>query len=55
MSFIAYYFHWNMEEIMRLEHLSRKRWCREISSINEKVGSSEEKKEKNIFELKPSR
>ena len=55
MSFIAYYFHWNMEEIMSLEHLSRKRWCREISAINEKVSSSEEKKEKSIFEMKPSR
>ena len=55
MSFIAYYFHWSMEEIMSLDHLSRKRWCREISVINEKVSSSEEKKEKSIFEMKPDR
>lgn len=55
MSFIAYYFHWNMEEIMSLDHLSRRRWCKEISAINERVSSSEEKKEKSIFELKPGR
>ena len=55
MSFIAYYFHWNMEEIMGLDHLSRKRWCKEISAINERVNSSEEKKEKSIFEMKPGR
>ena len=40
---------------MSLDHLSRKRWCREISVINEKVSSSEDKKEKSIFEMKPDR
>jgi len=35
-----------MEEIMGLDHLSRRRWCKEISAINERVSSSEEKKEK---------
>ncbi len=34
MAFIAYHFHWSYEELMRLEHRERRRWCREISSIN---------------------
>lgn len=40
---------------MSLDHKSRRDWCREISFINEKAGSSEEKKEKSIFDLKPDR
>jgi hypothetical protein len=37
MAFIAYHFHWAREEIMRLEHAERRRWCREISTINERL------------------
>lgn len=55
MAFIAYYFHWDMKEIMELDHMSRLKWCKEISYINEKAGSSDEKKEKSIFELTPDR
>lgn len=34
MAFIAFHFHWSHSEIMQLEHNERRRWCREISSIN---------------------
>ena len=34
MAFIAFHFHWSHAEIMQLEHRERRRWCREISSIN---------------------
>src|SRR5260221_601960 len=34
MAFIAHHFHWSHEEIMRLDHRERRRWCREISAIN---------------------
>ncbi len=34
MAFIAYHFHWSHDELMQLDHLERRRWCREISSIN---------------------
>lgn len=34
MAFIAYHFHWPYGEIMQLEHHERRRWCREISTIN---------------------
>ena len=34
MAFIAYHFHWSHDDLMQLEHRERRRWCREISSIN---------------------
>lgn len=34
MAFIALHFHWGRDELMRLEHAERRRWCKEISSIN---------------------
>lgn len=34
MAFIAFHFHWSYTEIMQLEHSERRRWCREISTIN---------------------
>ena len=37
MAFIAYHFHWGPEELMWLEHAERRRWCREISRINEQL------------------
>lgn len=37
MAFIAYHFHWGPDELMQLEHGDRRRWCREISRINEQL------------------
>lgn len=34
MAFIAYHFHWSYGEVMQLEHRERRRWCKEISTIN---------------------
>jgi hypothetical protein len=36
-AFIAYHFHWPYDEIMSLEHVERRRWVDEISSINERL------------------
>ncbi len=55
MAFISYYFHWSNDEVMAIDHRNRRRWCSEISAINEKLNPSKEKKEKSIFDLKPSR
>jgi hypothetical protein len=33
-AFIAYYFHWQPDQIIGLPHAQRKRWCEEISRIN---------------------
>jgi hypothetical protein len=37
MGFIAFHFHWGRDELMRLEHAERRRWCREISAINRQM------------------
>jgi hypothetical protein len=37
MAFIAYHFHWPYAELMVLEHGERRRWCREISTINKQL------------------
>lgn len=34
MAFIAHHFHWSSETVMTMEHAERRRWCREISTIN---------------------
>lgn len=34
MAFIAAHFHWSRESLLLMEHGERRRWCREISSIN---------------------
>ena len=57
MAFISYYFHWSEQEVMRLSHEQRRRWCSEISSINRELSSSkkEKRKEKSIFDMRPDR
>jgi len=35
MAFIAYHFHWGVDDLLTLEHAERRRWCREISKINQ--------------------
>lgn len=51
-AFISYYFHWDGEEVMRLDHRIRRRWCREISEIHKSLNPSENGKEKSILEMK---
>lgn len=56
MSFISYYFHWSNEEVMDLDHTSRRRWCSEISEINKNLNPSDDKrKEKSILDMKPTK
>lgn len=52
MSFISYYFHWSNEEVLSMDHASRRRWCNEISEINKSLTPSDKKsKEKSITEF----
>jgi hypothetical protein len=37
MAFIAYHFKWPSGELMALDHGERRRWCREISTINRQL------------------
>lgn len=48
MAFLAYYFHWSNEEVLGLEHLERRRWCRQVSFINKKLSGDD----KNRIEFK---
>lgn len=36
-AFIAYHFHWPLDQVMSLEHADRRRWVEEISSINRRM------------------
>jgi len=47
MAFIAFHFHWQYRDLMDLEHRERRRWCREISSINGKLSNAPS----NIFDV----
>jgi hypothetical protein len=40
MAFIAFHFHWARDQLMTLEHGERRRWCKEISSINRRLNDS---------------
>lgn len=33
-AFIAYHFHWSVDEILNMDHQERRMWCEEISKIN---------------------
>lgn len=37
MAFIAFHFHWSGSELMGLDHSERRNWCREISTINQRL------------------
>ena len=55
MAFISYYFHWSSEEVLKLDHESRRRWCGEISKINKSLSPEKKSKEKSIDDMKPTR
>ncbi len=36
-AYVAYYFHWTYDDVMRLEHHERQRWVAEIARIHERM------------------
>jgi hypothetical protein len=36
-AYIAYHFHWPLQEIFELEHAERRRWVDEIAQINRRL------------------
>ena len=36
-AYIAYYFHWPLDDILELEHEDRREWVRRIADINKKL------------------
>lgn len=49
MTFLSYYLHWSRDEVMGLDHLERRRWCKEVSAVNKKLSPQEQN---NRFELR---
>lgn len=39
-AYIAYHFHWAIDDILQMEHQERHTWIREISEINRKINES---------------
>jgi hypothetical protein len=36
-AFIAYHFHWSIQQIMNLEHRDRRNWVEHISALNQRA------------------
>ncbi|MFG1603693.1 DUF6760 family protein [Actinoplanes sp. NPDC049265] len=36
-AYVAYHFHWSLDEILDLEHPDRRRYVAEIASINNRI------------------
>jgi hypothetical protein len=39
-AYIAYHFHWGMEDVLGMEHSERHMWIKEISEINRKINDA---------------
>lgn len=48
-AFLSYYFHWDYDTLMNMEHAERRRWCTEASRINRRLSSEGE--ERSIEEV----
>ncbi len=40
-AYIAYHFHWTLDEIMNLEHFQRRSWVKEIAKINKRMSAGQ--------------
>jgi hypothetical protein len=40
-AYVAYHFHWSLEEILDLEHPTRRRFVEEIGKINRRLSGEE--------------
>jgi hypothetical protein len=38
-AYVAYHFHWGLDEILDLEHRERNRYVAEIARINERISA----------------
>jgi len=39
-AYIAYHFHWPLDEILSLEHRQRRTWVKEIARINKRMNEA---------------
>lgn len=40
-AFVAYHFNWSREDVLNMPHWERRRWCEEISAINERMNEEQ--------------
>jgi hypothetical protein len=40
-AYLAYYFHWPHDQIMRMEHRDRQRWVAEVARINQRLNEAD--------------
>lgn len=40
-AFVAYHFSWSHDDVLNIPHWERRRWCEEISKINEKMNEEQ--------------
>ena len=50
-AFIAYHFHWQLRDILNLEHADRRRFIEHISAINREMNQAAEPTSSNIVPL----
>jgi len=41
-AYIAYYLHWPLDDILELEHDTRREWVEKIADINKRLNQGEE-------------
>jgi hypothetical protein len=39
MAYLAYHLHWSHEELMLLDHRSRRGWVEQVSALNERLSA----------------
>jgi len=39
-AFIAYYFHWPLQDILDLEHQDRRQWVEQVTRINQEMNAA---------------
>ena len=39
-AFLSYYFHWDYDTLMNMEHAERRRWCGEVSQIHRRLSET---------------
>jgi hypothetical protein len=39
-AYIAYHFHWSLDDILNLEHRQRQQWVREVANINRRLNEA---------------
>lgn len=40
-AYLAYHFHWSLDEIMELDHQTRHRFIHEVSEINRRINADQ--------------